>query len=53
MSLPNSKAHSAMAAQNPSTERAPAQRSGQGMALRTAIRGALMVRRRRSSFRNA
>jgi hypothetical protein len=38
----------AMAAQKPSTIAMIAQRNGQGMALRTAMRGALMVRRRRS-----
>jgi hypothetical protein len=38
-----------MAAQKPNTIAAPAQLSGQGMALRTAMRGALIVRRRRSS----
>jgi hypothetical protein len=37
-----------MAAQNPITSAITAQRNGQGMALRTAMRGALMVKRRRS-----
>src|SRR5215208_7678456 len=49
MLLPNSNAHRPMAAQNPRTTAAATHRSGQGMALRTAIRGALIVRRRRSS----
>jgi hypothetical protein len=38
-----------MAAQNPNTKATIAQRNGQGNALRTAMRGALMVRRRRKS----
>lgn len=48
MLLPNSNAHSAMAAQNPNTTASMIQRSGQGSALRTATRGAEIVRRRRS-----
>ena len=40
-----------MAAQKPSMIATPAQRRGQGIALRTAMRGALMVRRRRSSLK--
>ena len=51
MLLPNSNAHSAMAPQKPSTMAAATQRSGHGIALRTAMRGALMVRRRRSSLK--
>jgi hypothetical protein len=37
-----------MAEQNPMTTAARAQRIGQGNALRTIMRGALMVKRRRS-----
>jgi hypothetical protein len=48
MSLPNSNAHSPIAAQNPNTMASIAQRKGHGKALRTDMRGALMVRRRRS-----
>jgi hypothetical protein len=51
MLLPNSKAHSAIAPQKPSTIAATAQRSGQGKALRTAMRGALIVSRRRRSLK--
>ena len=39
-----------MAAQKPSMMAATAQRSGQGMALRTAMRGALMVSLRRNNL---
>jgi hypothetical protein len=39
-----------MAPQKPSTMAIAAQRSGQGSELRTFMRGALMVSRRRSSF---
>jgi hypothetical protein len=39
-----------MAAQKPSMIAATAQRSGQGMALRTDMRGALMVSLRRSNL---
>jgi hypothetical protein len=48
MSLPNSKAHKPIDAQKPNTIATIAQRKGHGNALRTAIRGALMVKRRRS-----
>jgi hypothetical protein len=51
MPLPNSNAHRAMAAQNPNTMAATAHRRGQGKALRTATRGALMVSRRRRSLK--
>jgi hypothetical protein len=50
MSLPNSKAHKARAAENPSISASTAQRKGQGRWLRTIMRGALTDRRRRSSF---
>ena len=45
MPLPSSKVHNAIAPQNPSTIATTAQRSGQGMALRTFMRGALIVSR--------
>ena len=50
MSLPNSKAHSASAAEKPNTSAITAQRSGHGRWLRTITRGALIDRRRRNSF---
>ena len=50
MSLPNSNAHIAMAAENPSTTAIKAQRNGHGKWLRTIIRGALIDSLRRNSF---
>ena len=50
MSLPNSKAQSASAAEKPNTSASTAQRSGHGRWLRTIMRGALIDSRRRSNF---
>ncbi len=43
MSLPNSNAHTANAAEKPNNNAHSTQRRGQGMALRTDTRGALTV----------
>jgi hypothetical protein len=43
MSLPNSKAHRANAAEKPSTKAPTAQRKGHGSELRTLMRGELTV----------
>jgi hypothetical protein len=50
MSLPNSKAHRASAAENPKASANTAQRTGHGRWLRTIMRGALIDIRRRKSF---
>ena len=50
MSLPNSNAHKASAAEKPNANASTTHRSGHGRWLRTIMRGALIERRRRSSF---